>query len=397
MSEGDTSSVRETKPHLDKLELLDLDEWNEYETYDEDPPSCIHYSIEWKVLLNNKAMCKDTEHNLVLAPRFYWSLYLRPKLEKFLQRKLPHRRVTCDDTSVVVSVTGRERDLTKRFDELDIDWFLVEKQLLTWSELFRAGKKLRIDISFNYLEVGQQAPAPTKRTGKRGYPSATQQMLAERDLQIDAEEGNFRQPSIWQEVYNLMRCPGPPCHLGPHCWRDPVGKKHYKLMTHQLKGLIRYVEQGGQLRSHDDVPEEIRQQLYAEEQQQLERHRKTTKNSMPSFPPINITNVLPGSSLNQPPAASPRPRLIVPGFWDVAVEEYTDWQVSQVKSEKLQVDIQKARDIALEDGLDLRTIYEDQDPSFFTERGIKIGVAKRFVRDIEQWVTEVKSTVAAAP
>ncbi len=167
-----------------KLELLDLDERNEHEVYDEVPPTCIHYSIEWKVLLNNKLMSKDTEPNLVLTPRFYWSLFLRPKLEKFLQKKVPHRRVACDDTSVVVSVTGRsERDLTKRFDELDIDWFLIERQLSTWSELFRAGKKLRIDIAFNYVEVGEQAP--TKKVGKRGFSSTTQQMLAERDLQVE--------------------------------------------------------------------------------------------------------------------------------------------------------------------------------------------------------------------
>jgi hypothetical protein len=288
------SSLQDRELPRGKLELLDLDEWNELEVYDEVPPTCIHYSIEWKVLLNNKLMSKDTEPNLVLAPRFYWSLFLRPKLEKFLQKKVPHRRVACDDTCVVVSVTGRsERDLTKRFDELDIDWFLIERQLSTWSELFRAGKKLRVDIAFNYVEVGEQAP--TKKVGKRGFSSTTQQMLAERDLQVDAEEGNFRQPSIWQNVYSLMRCPGPPCNLGPYCWRDPVGKKHYKMMTHQLKGLVRHVGQGGQLQNHDDVPEDIRQQLYAEEQHQLERHRKSSKTTVQNIPPITITNVLPTS------------------------------------------------------------------------------------------------------
>jgi hypothetical protein len=33
---------------------------------------------------------------------------------------------------------------------------------------------------------------------------------------------------------------GPPCHVGPHYWRDPI-----------RKSLIRHVEHGGQLRSHD--------------------------------------------------------------------------------------------------------------------------------------------------
>jgi hypothetical protein len=53
-------------------------------------------------------------------------------------------------------VTKRlERDFTKRFNETDIDWLVIEKQLVVWGELFRTSKKLRVDISFNYLETGQ--------------------------------------------------------------------------------------------------------------------------------------------------------------------------------------------------------------------------------------------------
>jgi hypothetical protein len=388
----DTRSSSHARRPAARLELLTLDEWNENETYDEDPPTCLHYSIEWKVTLNNKLVSKDTEPNLVLAPRFYWSLFLREKLDKLLQKKLsPSKRVTCEDTNVVVSVTDRsERDLTKRFDERDVDWFLVEKQFLAWGESFRAGKKLRVDVSFNYVEIGQQATVSTRRAGKRGGSSATQQMLTERDSQLDAEEGDLRQPSIWQDVYNLMRCPGPPCNLGPHCWRDPHGKKHYKLRTHQLKGLIRHVEQGGQLRSHDDVPEDIRQQVYAEEQQQIERQRKATSSTSSGHPPIHITNVLPG-----PPhtpseqAASPSmPRLDIHGFLDVAVEEYSDWQQSRVRREDQKNEIRKLCSIALDHGLDLQQLYDDQDPSFFVKEGVKVGIARRFIRDIQYWVQQ---------
>ncbi|KAK4232925.1 hypothetical protein C8A03DRAFT_39409, partial [Achaetomium macrosporum] len=53
-----------------------------------------------------------------------------------------------DETNVVVSVTDRsQRDLTKRFDELEIDCDVVEDQLTAWSHLLLDGKRLRIDIS----------------------------------------------------------------------------------------------------------------------------------------------------------------------------------------------------------------------------------------------------------
>ena len=63
---------------------------------------------------------------------------MRPQLEKLLQKKLGYNSsATPDDTNVVVSVTGRsERDLTKRFNELDIEWPVVENQLVQWSDLF---------------------------------------------------------------------------------------------------------------------------------------------------------------------------------------------------------------------------------------------------------------------
>jgi hypothetical protein len=59
----------------------------------------------------------------VLAPTFYWPLFLRPKLEKLLGKKLPpNKHIRSDNTNVVVSATERlEQDLTKQFDKTEID------------------------------------------------------------------------------------------------------------------------------------------------------------------------------------------------------------------------------------------------------------------------------------
>jgi len=105
--------------------------------------------------LSGTLVTKDTEQDLVLAPSQYWSLYLQPKLEEVLRKKLPpNRQVKVVDTNVVVLVKERlEQDLTKRFDKAEIDWPVVEKQLIAWGELFHAGKKLMVDLSLNYVDI----------------------------------------------------------------------------------------------------------------------------------------------------------------------------------------------------------------------------------------------------
>jgi hypothetical protein len=285
-----------------------------------------------------------------------------------------------------------------------MDWPAVEKQLLGWGELFRAGKKLTLNMSFNYTE-GSHVPRPSPRgTDKRGTSSATQLMLLERQADINAQEQATGQPPTWDHVYSLMRCSSGACELGPHCWRDPISKKHIKLTVQNLRALVGFAEEGGVLKTHDDVPGSIREKLYIQEQQRLERQKGGTQ-STNGYPPINITNVLPAqtSSPSVPTTPTPMPTtcpgkappdcLEIPGLRDLAVAEYSDWQQSQVNDEKLKAEFRKARDTALEDGLDLVQIHKDQDPGFFIKNGIKRGIARRFVGDINYWVEHCKCNI----
>jgi hypothetical protein len=156
------------------------------------------------------------------------------------------------------------------------------------------------------------------------------------------------------------------------------------------------------LKSHDDVPEDVREQLYAEEQQRREQQSTKISVPIPSLPPINITNVLPtqphkshlpsvvdntATAQKQTPE---NPRLDIPGPRDAAVIAYSEWQQSNVVNDALKEEFQKACDATLEDGLDLEQIYEDQDPGFFVQSGIKRGVARRFVSDIDGWAKRYK-------
>jgi hypothetical protein len=95
-------------------------------------------------------------------------------------------------------VTDRtKRDLVKRFDDLDIEWILAEKQFITWGELFLSGKKLRVSLSFNYTDAYQSSVHMQRRGSQRGS-SATQRMRAELDsvTQPDVEQEGGCHPSV---------------------------------------------------------------------------------------------------------------------------------------------------------------------------------------------------------
>ncbi|KAH6667357.1 hypothetical protein B0J14DRAFT_490018, partial [Halenospora varia] len=85
------------------------------------------------------------------------------------------RTVESEDTKVVLKVTQRlEDNVTKSFDKTDIDWSVIEKQLMLWADRF-PDKRLTVDISFNYnyIETGQPPATSLRRTDKRGRFSTT--------------------------------------------------------------------------------------------------------------------------------------------------------------------------------------------------------------------------------
>ncbi|KAJ5288292.1 hypothetical protein PENANT_c092G08765 [Penicillium antarcticum] len=160
--------------------------------------------MEWRATVNNREVSKDTEEDVVLAPSAFWQLPLGKKLE--LRRKTArHRQVRPDDTVVVASTTDRtKRNLTKRFDDTDISWTAIEKQLLIWPEFLLRGKELTLKISFNYVDDRHSSLSAGRIGEKRGKSSVTQRMLGERDAQLDAEESSSGGKPIWRSVYSLM-------------------------------------------------------------------------------------------------------------------------------------------------------------------------------------------------
>lgn len=109
----------------DKLSFCKFADWDENKTYNEDPPKYIHYSMEWRVRINNREISKYTEQDLVFEPTSYWRLFLQPKLGEVLQCKMmaKKRTIKSEDTKIVVSVIQRlERDVTNNFDNTTVDY-----------------------------------------------------------------------------------------------------------------------------------------------------------------------------------------------------------------------------------------------------------------------------------
>ncbi|KAK0716806.1 hypothetical protein B0T26DRAFT_267524 [Lasiosphaeria miniovina] len=58
-------------------------------------------------------------------------------------RAVEGQTYSADSTTIAISVNDRsERDITKHFKELQIDWPVAERQLQSWSHLLRIGKTL---------------------------------------------------------------------------------------------------------------------------------------------------------------------------------------------------------------------------------------------------------------
>jgi hypothetical protein len=349
-------------------------------------------------------LTNDTEQNLVLAPGAFWDQTLKPKLHQLLAKKTPRNKCyEPDETNVVVSVTDRsQRDLTKRFDELDIDWGVVENQLVAWSHLLRDGRQLRIDISFIYKETTQQVAVRTQQTTRRGGVTATQ--LTERAELLEEQEAAGL-TTVWKDVYSLMRCTGSPCQ-GTYCWRDPDNRKHYKLDTSVLTKLVDYAEEGNTLRTHGDVPPRIRELIYAKEQQDSERRKRKRQESFSeSLAPIHITNIMPArcnqDSVGWSTGSTPEtreetyslqaPKLNIPRPIDQSMHRYCEWLCAAVTDQAWKNGYREACEIALGEGLDLERLYyaQDVEARSLAEKGVKRGIVIQFVSKVKAWLDEV--------
>lgn len=123
----------------------------------------------------------------------------------------------------------------------------------------KGSKKITVNITFCYKVT---------EPGKRGRVGATANQQAE----LDARTPTIGRGACIRKAYTLMRCLGPPCTKGDHCWQNEG--RYYRLQPHHVRLLAEYLQQGKPLEGHDDVPEEYRRLVKADDRQWDERQRK---------------------------------------------------------------------------------------------------------------------------
>ncbi|KAL4872345.1 hypothetical protein BDV12DRAFT_193439 [Aspergillus spectabilis] len=310
----------------EKLPLLQFRDWVEGKSYDEDPPTCIHYWIEWKITLNKRTVIEDTEQDLVLAPGFHWRLFLQPKLREKLDAKYPHKKLVIDDTSIMLTVPRVDK-VDQQFPKTDINWPEIEKQLYA---IMRCPGSCELGLHY------WQDPY-----GKKHYKLYRDEILS---------LVRYVQSRKILDSHEDM----------PGMIRDQIYRAGRRRLLEGQKG-------------HNRISSESNYPLI------------TITNVLPAQTSQQAISSSIPSSEGMATSSTSASRLNIAGLRDANIQTYYDWQQSQVGHASWKVEFQKACDVALDNGLDLDQIDELSDPEYFENQGVKWGIARRFIRDIRYW------------
>jgi hypothetical protein len=181
--ESEELDGRDREAHVDQDGQLLLQEWD---GNTEPPVDTLRYTVEWKAVMKTKRLGMNSEEDIFLSPKAFWDATLQHSLDTLLGREFSQQdRPEPCSTLVVVSVTKRaERDLTKEFVGLDVDWSLIGEKLESWASHFQEGKRLLVKITFRFRP---RNAAPQTSSGRGGRQSATRRQRHQQALQQDAE------------------------------------------------------------------------------------------------------------------------------------------------------------------------------------------------------------------
>ncbi|KAK5263188.1 hypothetical protein LTR96_011388 [Exophiala xenobiotica] len=107
------------------------------------------------------------------------------------------------------------------------------------------------------------------------------------------------------------------------------------------------------------MPSSVRDQIYKEEEQSERRKQTQNAGSSSGMLPIQITNVLPSHAAVQAETTSKinMSPIEISGLRVESVQDYCDWQQTQVSKPSLKAAFQKATDFVVDKGLDLELLH----------------------------------------
>ncbi|RDL36560.1 Uncharacterized protein BP5553_05912 [Venustampulla echinocandica] len=359
------------------LPLLRLSSWNVDKQYDKNNPVYIHYDFRWKISqrenIRARHVCSDTDPDLVLAPGDFWKVDFQARLESLLQDedKFPGDTYTCEETIIEISVErSRQRSLSKRFKKLEINWQIVDEHLEGLGDLFSKGRKITFSIEFVYKEITSNSTTPK---GKKKKKSATEAQKLQRAA--DA--------SLWSRLYELHRYRAKHYKQGPHCLLDERGN-HRKLLPAQLEEIVCHIRANMKERETEEdvevdieIPPHILKHILdnsckrkAEDVSADCRHCK-----------VHTSATLPSEDLGD-----------VEGDRQAKLEEYCNWGLTQVESDRWRNALQIANQVAIDQFLELNTIL--QHPKVVAELIVKnkvlLSITLQFMSNIKKFLQEEK-------
>ncbi|PTB40418.1 hypothetical protein M441DRAFT_48259 [Trichoderma asperellum CBS 433.97] len=344
----------------------------------------ISYNIQWKLSINHRKRGGCSELGVVTPIRIFWRDVLEAKLDKAVKKL--KKSCEASSTEIVLSTTHHgTHPITLSFDELDIDWQSVDRQRKEWTKLPTSRKKrsvVTISVTFEYTFVD---------TDKN--PSAAASAAQLHNIRARYGDGTSMTRSVAVgKSYALMRCSGPPCKNGDHCWQ--YEGRHIRLFPHHIDILVDHLHAGRTLNGHHDVPETFRRLVLADERQQKEREEKQREKDQQRKRNRQGSDGV-STSLCHPHQCSyggrSTPEVVFPASPLLSLGEprrdllkaYDVWQIYQASDdEESYLCIQH---LNLERKYDLEMIVSNQQRVFqyYLDNDVPEGVAWHYVSDIK--------------
>ena len=255
---------------------------------------------------------------------------------------------------------------------MQINWHILDEHLEGLSDLFSKRRKITFSIEFVYKEVTGDS---TTVKGKKKKKNATEAQK----LQRTADAG------LWSRLYELHRCKAKYCKQGPHCLPDERGI-HRRLLPAQLEEIVCYIkanmkegETEGDVDVDIKIPPHILKHILDNS-----RKRKAEDNSTDCrHCKVHASETIPGEDPGD-----------VEGERQAKLEEYYNWGMAQVESDRWRNALQIANQVVMDQFIGLNTIlqYSKVVADLMLKNKVQPGITLQFVSNIKKFLREEKKS-----